>query len=132
MRFFDLLTGLDVIARQSDGWDGHDARALTDAARACATKLLFTLVLQVHQPDRAVPDVTGGMAFYWFGAERTKGGAHRLAASLKVDPDGDLFVSLVDRVTERVDVTETRLADLESAYARIYAFVYPTEARAAS
>lgn len=127
-----LLTELITIAEQPAGWDGHDAKALSKPALLGAHRALLEVSRHGPLPERLVPDVTGGVAFYWFGAERTAGGGHRLSASLKVDDEGDLFVSLVDRATQRVEVSEASTATLGAAIDRMAAFVGLAEARAAS
>jgi|JI10StandDraft_1071094.scaffolds.fasta_scaffold870887_2 hypothetical protein len=127
-----LLAELLDVAEQPEGWDGHDARRPSKTALIGAHRVLMEASRHTPLPVQVVPDVMGGVAFYWYGTERTSGGGHRLAASLKVDNDGDLFVSLVDRVTREVDVSEVSAAGLTTAFDRMMAFLGPAEARAAS
>lgn len=118
-----------TLARLAEGWDGH--RAPPPSQLACErAHLVVTLALaRGLPPARMVPDVMGGLSVYWFGAERTTGGGHRLAASLSIDNDGDLVVSTVDRVTQAMDAQDVALDALDATLTRLWTFT-ASEARA--
>ena len=124
-----ILREFWTLARLAEGWDGHQAPPPSPLACERAHLVVTLALARGLPPARMVPDVMGGLSVYWFGAERTAGGGHRLAASLSIDNDGDLVASTVDRVTQAMDAWDVALEALDSTLTRLWTFT-ASEARA--
>ncbi|MDP3212500.1 MAG: hypothetical protein Q8S73_00240 [Deltaproteobacteria bacterium] len=121
-----------ALARLSAGWDGHDAPPPSAMACERAHQVVSVAASRGFTPSQVVPDVEGGVALYWYGEERTAGGGHRLAASVSIDNDGDLFASMVDRVTQHVETWGALVDDLDAVLDRLMNFTAQGAVRAAS
>jgi len=79
------------------GWDGGHA----PPPRAAAIDRLLPAVRLAEAagalPDRAVADVEGGAALYFFGGPRSADGGWQLQAGLLANNDGELVLYLRDR-----------------------------------
>lgn len=111
------LRGLD------DNWDGQGARAPSELACEIAHRLLDEAIRQGMPPDRVVPDVTGGVALYWFGAEQMEGGAHRRYASIGVENYGDVALLMVERDKSIASRDLSGMGDVEWAIELLSEFV---------
>ena len=63
-------TILDYFAtKSSEGWDGYDAKAITQSSKEMALKLVKKLPQGIQRPE-VIPSAAGGYSFEWFALKK--------------------------------------------------------------
>lgn len=88
-----------------------------------ADDVLCALQEQNVVPKRVMTTRDNEIAFYFYGRERTAGGAHRRYATIVCDSDGDITALIDDRISDARHVWEVPRSELSGSLDEIAAFI---------
>lgn len=117
---------LPVLQNLLHGWDGRDAPKPADTAIMNGYAVLQALesAPRTAPLDRIIPDAAGGIAFYFFGVQRTGDGSPVRYASIDCANDGTAAVVLAETgCAPRVRQFEPTPDDLSQVIPEIVTFL---------